>query len=597
MNPSRTPQKISHQNSIVQQPVKVATIFNDHFIKKTTDTVKDIPHSYINPLNNLHNHLHNSNLSFTLHSVTINQIKMLIKMLSNSKACGLDDIDNFLIKISSDLMAPVLTHICNLSIVTCTYPKYWKDHKVIPLYKKDDPLLCSNYRPIAHLSSISKIFEKCIFQQIYDYFEDNNLLHYNQHGFRKNMSTITATAQLYDRLIEAAENHEFAGLLLLDFSSAFDLVNHEILLGKLDFYGFNLESLKFFASYLSNRRQLVEINGCYSNFNDLIHGVPQGSIIGPLFFLIFASDLPYVTEYASIDMYADDSNMCYCNSNPSIIENKLQTDLHKVEDWCMSNSLVLNNDKLKFMLCSTPQLRNFRMSDDLQIKGKLNNSIEETVNHKILGIIFCNNLSWNSHISTSEKNLINQLSVRLNYIKIIAKYTPTHILKNIANALFISKLNYGISIWGNTSNRNIQSLQVIQNKVVRTIYKLPFDTPIYILMNRSNWLSVNQMVVFHSLMSIYKILKTKKPKFLYDKINMNYEHYSHTTRASSRCDIIIPFLRLNLSMNSFLYRSMKLWNDLPIHIRDISETNRFKICVKTYIKENIPLLTVEYGSV
>ena len=169
---------------------------------------------------------------FKFQTVSNSDIVNCTKKLPNSKVSGIDDISNFHLKLAIHHISPVLTHIMNLSISSCTFPTIWKDHKVIPLHKKGDTLLCANYRPIALLSSISKLLERILFNQIYEYFESNNLFSDNQHGFRQNYSTSSALTQLYERIIDNAENSELSGLLMLDFSSAFDVIKHDFLLKK-----------------------------------------------------------------------------------------------------------------------------------------------------------------------------------------------------------------------------------------------------------------------------------------------------------------------------------------------------------------------------
>ena len=237
-------------------------------------------------------------------------VEHILNNLRNSKSAGLDMVDTAILNCSASYILPALTHIINLSIEKECFPTEWKTAKVIPLLKKGDPLNPQNYRPVAILPVISKILEKVVFCQIVQYMEENKLLHPNHHGFRSGHSTETCLIQLYDRWVAALEEKSLTGVCMLDLSAAFDVVDHPLLLQKLEIYGFGRSSLNWLKSYLDDRLQTVHIEGKQSDLLAVSSGVPQGSILGPTLLLIYINDLPD-SIVSKLVMYADDTTLFY----------------------------------------------------------------------------------------------------------------------------------------------------------------------------------------------------------------------------------------------------------------------------------------------
>ena len=222
--------------------------------------------------------------SFTLAAVHPDEVGKIVAELKNSSAFGLDNIDTFAVKLIKTEIVPALTHIINLSISSQKFPQYWKSSKIIPLHKKEDLLNPKNYRPVAIVPIFSKVLERIIFNQLVQYLQENELLHPNHHAYRAFHNTTTALIQMYDVWLQALEAGDVAGVCFLDMSAAFDIVDHSLLIQKLEMYGCEDSVTNWIASYLGNRSQCVCIDGTLSKSLTVKHGVPQGSIIGPLLY-------------------------------------------------------------------------------------------------------------------------------------------------------------------------------------------------------------------------------------------------------------------------------------------------------------------------
>ena len=232
-----------------------------------------------------------------------------INNLEQNKSPGQDEFTSKFLKISANMIVPTLCEIFNLSIKTGEYPDPLKIAKVIPIFKKGDPSLASNYRPISVLSCINKIFEKILFKRLYNFLEKYNILYEFQFGFRQGHSTEHALVEIVDKIKHAIDNNELTCGLFLDLSKAFDTVNHNILLQKLEHYGIRGTALNLFKSYLSNRKQYVQIDKCKSKTLPITCGVPQGSVLGPLFFILFINDLPNCCPEGKIRLFVDDTTL------------------------------------------------------------------------------------------------------------------------------------------------------------------------------------------------------------------------------------------------------------------------------------------------
>ena len=298
------PTQLFFEGRIVNKPAGLASSMNKYFINKVKDLRQRIPTTLGDPLGYLREAQENRVCQFQLKLVDSDEVLKLIKGLKNSTATGVDYIDTKTVKLGAEKLAPIMAHIINLSIVSSTFPKIWKWHKVVPLLKSStsDPLMPKSYRPVALLPILSKLLEKVVFNQLVLYLEQNGLIHPNLHGSRAGHSTATALTQMYDHWVEEVDQGKMVGVLICDQSAAFDLCDHNLLIQKMELMGVEEQALMWFRSYLSGRKQSCIVDGQLSPALALPQcGVPQGSIGGPIMWLLFTCDQPDVIHDHKVD--------------------------------------------------------------------------------------------------------------------------------------------------------------------------------------------------------------------------------------------------------------------------------------------------------
>ena len=395
--------------------------------------------------------------------------------MKSKSSSGFDGVSTQFLKQYCHLLSEPITLIINQSLNTGIFPDKLKIAKVIPVHK--DPLLdrnmLNNYRPISILPSISKIFERVAYNQLYSYFSDNNIFYKSQYGFRKTHSTESAALELVNRIHEYLDKNLTPLAIYMDLSKAFDTINHEILLQKLKKYGLSEKTITWFSNYLNSRKQFVSYNNTSSSFSNISTGVPQGSILGPLLFIIYVNDIYSVTNLDLI-MYADDTclltpiaiNHSSTSSKTSIdTADTLNQKLNCIYNWLSANKLSLNISKTKCMLFHYKQ-KNIFVNEYPDIKIN-NTSLKYEEHYKFLGFFLDNTLSWNYHIH----NIANKISKTNGLLSKLKYFFPCKILIMIYNTLILSRLNYGITLWGFGSCDRIKT---IQKKAIRNINKAPF---------------------------------------------------------------------------------------------------------------------------
>ena len=332
---------------------------------------------------------------FYLNEIDEETVLKLLLSLKTNKAIGLVKISTKLLKCSAHEICPSVTKLLNLSISLGKFPAIWKCSKVTALFKSGERKNATNYRPISILPTLSKILEKVVCFQFYQFLNSHNLLSNKQFGFRPKLSTTTAMSSFSDEVLIYIEQGNLCGVVFLDLTKAFDTVDHCILLSKLSAVGISPSSLKWFESYLSYRKQQTSCVNDLFEALPVIFGVPQGSILGPLLFLVYINNLPDVIKNSQVTLYADDTVLYCFSKDPRLLEQKLNEDLLRVSHWLCENKLTLNLEKTKFMLIGSNRKLGDNSSFSLSIFDTDINSVSR---FKYLAIMLSTRFTWASHI-------------------------------------------------------------------------------------------------------------------------------------------------------------------------------------------------------
>lgn len=429
------------------------------------------------------------------------------------------------------------------------------------------------------LPTLSKLFEKHIANQLREFTTTFDLIYKSQSGFREFHSCQTALTKLTDNWLQAMDQGNLVGITFLDFSKAFDLVNHDILINKLKLYHFDQMSIKWFYSYLSSRTQCVKLGTYSSKFMPVTAGVPQGSILGPLLFLLYINDLPLHVNNTDIDLFADDATLHTYHNNVHSIENALNVDLCEIEDWCSRNQMVLNIEKTKCMLMGTQHRKSKLTSSkfDLCVSDKVLKNVES---EKLLGVHIDHSLRYISHIDSVCKSLTYKLHVFT--LRKIKKFLPLHTRKLFYNAYILPSLNYCLTIWGNAPGAGIERVFKLQKRAARIILDAAPDAPSQPLVVKLDWLTIYELIDFHKYILLYKTLHGMTPDYLRDSFEF-ISSKNYVLRSESNYDLTLPKYRTNLFKNSFQYSGVNLWNKLPLHVRFSPTVQSFRKNVEKFI--------------
>ena len=609
---SNTPTIITHEGRTCTNPRDIANAFNDTFLKKVRDLRAQVSATaQTDPKVRLRKYLDKRNEEISqldLKKINIVTLRKILKRRKGNRSSGIDYIDGYSIKLAAPLIEDILLHLVNLTIEHSEYPSLWKVNKVSPQFKKGDKTKGENWRPVTDIVFVSKLAEAAVFEQVAEHFSKNNLWHPNHHGFRPSHSTATALSQLYDFWIKKAENKELSAALLLDLSAAFDVVDHKILLEKLQLYNFSDKSISWFKSYLEHRKQIVAVESKLSDPKDVgEQGVPQGSLLGPILFLIFYNDFPDVREeVGSSILYADDDTDNISHSDPDTLQQMIQQEADKSTSWVQDNKLVCSGSKTKLLIVGTKELRRSKLTNQnkviqINVDG---HEVKESTCEPLLGLIVNNTMTWENHLygNSEHKGLVSKLSQRAGIIKKLSFVLPKEKLVIFAEGLFFSLLNYCIEVFGNVwglcsydeTNRHSTAfrkednlkLQVLVNKVLRSLTGLDNDTSTSVLSSTSGQLSVHQRTALFTITSVHKSLKTCEPSYNYLSFNSNQDDAEN--RNYTNCRNIN--YKLSISRCGFYYRGSRLYNQLPASLINNEKQSIFKKKAKQWVKDNIPLL-------
>ena len=415
-------------------------------------------------------------------------------------------------------------------------------------------------RPISLLSNISKIFEKFMHSKLYDFLNKFNCLYDLQFGFRNKHSTIHTLIDITETIREAIEKNDVACGVFVDLQKAFDTVNHEILLSKLNYYGIRGVPQKWFQSYLSNRFQFVNINGTNSTIKPINIGVPQGSILGPLLFLIYINDLHRCIKYSKTYHFADDTNLLIIDKSLKKLNKHLNADLSALVQWLRANKISLNTKKTELIIFKS---RNKKISKTLNFR--LSGQKLTPVNKiKYLGLIIDENLTFSQHL----QDLSCKLSRSNGMLAKIRHFVNYETLLNIYHAIFGSHMGYGCQVWGQRNTEYIKRIMSIQNKSLKIMHFQNNRFKPSILYYLSKILTLPDLVKFKNCIFVWENLQNLSPNNFRLYFKLAYEIHNYTLRSVSSNKLAVPMKQtFQYGLYSITYQSIYFWNSLPNYLK------------------------------
>ena len=492
--------------------------------------------------------------SFVLLPTTPAEIISTIEKLKPKTSKGHDNINNKLIKQTCIPIARVLSHIINLSFEQGIIPQNLKLAKVIPIFKSSDNTLLKNYRPISILPTFSKIFEKLVHKRLYSFLNANNILTDSQFGFQPGISTEYAILELQNRLISNITQKKWSLGVFLDLSKAFDTLDHNILLNKLHVYGIRGVAFEWFRSYLSERYQYVMFRDQLSSKLPTTCGVPQGSILGPLLFLLYINDFPTICNSAKAILFADDTNIIFSDENIINLINKANTQLDIVTSWFNQNKLSLNIDKTKYIIFPPNKYINHDHSQDIFINNKVLQSVTYI---KFLGVYIDKFLDWKEQLRVK----CNTVSKNVGILAKLKNVISTNVKKVIYNSIIAPHFHYGIVAWGAPHSQDFKRLYKLQKRAIRFICRSKYNAHTKPLFKRLSILTLEDIYKQQCIKIAIKRLKNNIPPYLHTLLPLAEEIHNYNTRNITNFRITINRKQIHDQLLNVKVSSA--WNTLP----------------------------------
>ena len=507
--------------------------------------------------------------------LSLEELRKAFNSLERNKSAGIDEINVNIVKSVYDLVEAPLLLIFNLSLKQGIFPDQLKVARIVPIFKTGSESKMSNYRPISILPCFSKILERIMYNRLYAYIESSNILYKKQFGFQKNHSTEHAVVKLVDEILTGFDKNEYTLGVFIDLSKAFDTVDHEILLSKLEYYGVKNNNLKWFKNYLTNRKQSVSYDHNHSNLLSVTCGVPQGSILGSLLFLLYINDLHTSSNILNFILFADDTNLFYSHKNIKTLFSTMNIELIKIDEWFRANKLSLNIDKTKYTLFAKQYQSNI-LPLRLPSLSIANINIKREYSMKFLGVILDEHLSWKEHIRTIENKISKNLGVMYKCKYIL----NAQCLKLLYYSFIHSYINYCNLAWASTNITKLNKIYGIQKHASRIIMNENRSANAKPLLKGMRVLNVYQMNIYKHLIFMHNMKFDKCPKAFENQFsNINHKY---NTRYSKN-NFNVPKSKLRQTDFSITSRGPKLWNSiLTIDLKTESSFTIFRTLLKCH---------------
>ena len=568
------PNSIRKNNTTtIDNPTTITNEFNDYFCSigsnlasKALGKTKKKPYEFL---------IKKISTSIYLEPPSLNEILNQISSLNDHKAVGHDDIPAYFLKVSNSVITPFLQIFTTFMFNNGLFPNNCKIAKVAPIYKTGSKEEVNNYRPISILTCFSKIIEKIMYNRLMTFFIKHKILYPYQFSFQSKISTSHAMLDLITASYDNIDNNVHTGLVFIDFKKAFDTVCHKILLTKLAHYGIRGVAYKLLSSYLSGRKQYVNCKQTKSDLKDIEYGVPQGSSLGPLLFLIYINDLPNSVK-CTPRLFADDTCLIFESHCPFSLQNLINIELKKLDTWCCSNKLTVNPFKSNVVFISPKLTYTTNTNYNITLAGS---SIDINTNVNYLGLVIDNKLYFREQI----KLLENKISRSVGILNKLKPYFSQRTLLQLYHSLVHSHLTYGISVWGSTHKTYLQKIQYLQNRALKIVCNVPYRSSAKPLFRQLNILTIQDTFKLEVAKFVYNCNKRLSPTPFFNFFKRTDQiSVRHTRLSNNKDSLYIPKYRSNRLQRCIKYQGVKIWNNIPTDIKKLS-FNSFKSKFKDYL--------------